>query len=72
MTRTTCDICGKLITDNRERWLVSIQSAVGVNVLKYGQKNCELTICDVCQDCADSIYNYVQTLKITLDKSTEL
>ena len=38
MTRTTCDICGELITDNRERWLVLIQSAVGVKVLKYGQK----------------------------------
>lgn len=39
MTKTTCNICGNLITDNRENWLVSIQSHVGVKALKYYQEN---------------------------------
>ena len=71
MTRTTCDICGKLIIDSREKWLVSIQSTVGIKALKCGQENYDLTVCDVCQDCTGSIYHYIQALKKSLDKSAE-
>ncbi len=71
MTKTTCDICGNLITDGRENWLVSIQSHVGVRALQYDQKNYETTIGDVCSDCANSIYHYIEGLKKPLDKSTE-
>lgn len=50
MTKTTCDICGNLITDSRENWLVSIQSHVGERALKYYQENYETTVGDVCSD----------------------
>ena len=71
MTKTTCDICGNLITDRREDWLVSIQSHVGAKLLKYYQENYEITVEDVCSDCANSIYHYIEGLKKPLDKSTE-
>ena len=71
MTKRLCDICGKLITDNRENWLVSIQSHVGVKALKYRQENYETTVGDVCSDCANSIYHYIKGLKKPIDKSTE-
>lgn len=71
MTKTTCDICGNLITDSRENWLVSIQSHVGIKALKYYQENYETTVGDVCSDCANSIYHYIEGLKKPLDKSTE-
>ena len=44
MTKTTCDICGNLITDSRENWLVSIQSHVGERALKYYQENYETAV----------------------------
>ena len=69
MTKTTCDICGNLITDSRENWLVSIQSHVGEKALKYDQENYETTVGDVCSDCASSIYHYIEGLKKPLDKS---
>lgn len=71
MTKTTCDICGNLITDSRENWLVSIQSHVGERALKYCQENYETTVGDVCPYCASSIYYYIEGLKKPLDKSTE-
>ena len=71
MTKTTCDICGKLITDSRENWLVSIQSHVGERALNYYQENYETTVGDVCSDCANSIYHYIEGLKKPLDKSIE-
>ena len=71
MTKTTCDICGNLITDSRENWLVSIQSHVWVRALQYDQENYETIIGDVCSDCANSIYHYIEGLKKPLDKSTE-
>lgn len=71
MTKTTCDICGKLITDSRDNWLVSIQSHVGERALKYNQENYETAVGDVCQDCANSIYHYIEGLKKPLDRSME-
>lgn len=53
MTKTICDICGNLITDSRENWLVSIQSHVGEKALKYYQKklrnNCWRRMLRLCQ-----------------------
>lgn len=71
MRTTTCDICGKRIEDSREDWILSLDPIVGVKALKYDQDDYSLCIGDVCSDCANSIYHYIEGLKKPLDKSTE-
>lgn len=60
MRKTICDVCGKEITDFRESWNVSISSNVGTRALRYNQTDYSLCLCDVCQDCTNSIYHYIK------------
>ena len=64
MTKLLCNICGKEITKNENRYNITIDSPS--MRAKY------LTVIpDVCSDCANSIYYYIEGLKKPLDKSTE-
>lgn len=63
MRKTICDVCGKEITDFRESWNVSISSNVNARALGYDQTDYSLCLCDVCQDCANSIYHYIKGLQ---------
>lgn len=71
MRITTCDICSKRIENSREDWILSLDPIVGVKALKYDQDDYSLCIGDICSDCANSIYRYIEGLKKPLDKSTE-
>ena len=64
MTKRLCDICGKEIIGLRDRYSVSIYNdCVQAEYFKVVE--------DVCSDCANSIYYYIEGLKKPLDKSTE-
>ena len=64
MTKRLCDICGKEIINDENEYNISIDSPS--MRAKY------LTVIpDVCSDCANSIYHYIEGLKKHLDKSTE-
>ena len=60
MTKHLCDICGKEIinNENESEYLTVLPKYITV-------------IPDVCSDCANSIYHYIEGLKKPLDKSTE-
>ena len=64
MTKRICDICGKEIIGLRDRYSVSIDN-------DYVQAEYFKVVEDVCSDCANSIYHYIEGLKKPLDKSTE-
>ena len=64
MTKRLCDICGKEIIGLRDRYSVSIDN-------DYVQAEYFKVVEDVCSDCANSIYHYIEGLKKPLDKSTE-
>ena len=64
MIKRLCDICGKEIIGLRDRYSVSIDNdCVQAEYFKVVE--------DVCSDCANSIYYYIEGLKKSLDKSTE-
>ena len=64
MTKLLCDICGKEIAKTEIGYNITIDSPS--MRAKY------LTVVpDVCSDCANSIYHYIEGLKKPLDKSTE-
>ena len=64
MTKLLCNICGKEITKNENRYNITIDSpSMRAKYLAV--------IPDVCSDCANSIYYYIEGLKKPLDKSTE-
>ena len=64
MTKRLCDICGKEIIGLRDRYSVSIDNdCVQAEYFKVVE--------DVCSDCANSIYFYIEGLKKPLDKSME-
>ena len=64
MIKRLCDICGKEIVSIKDRYSVSIDNdCVKVEYFKVVE--------DVCSDCANSIYHYIEGLKKSLDKSTE-
>ena len=64
MTKRLCDICGKEIINDENTYNISIDSPS--MRAKY------LTVIpDVCSDCANSIYHYIEGLKKPLDKSME-
>ena len=64
MTKRLCDICGKEIPKTENVYNITIDSPL--MRAKY------LTVIpDVCSDCANSIYHYIEGLKKPLDKSTE-
>ena len=62
MTKRLCDICGKEIVSIKDRYAVSIDNdCVKAEYFKVVE--------DVCSDCANSIYHYIEGLKKPLDKS---
>ena len=64
MTKRLCDICGTEIINLRDRYSVSIDN-------DFAQARYFKVYGDVCSDCANSIYHYIEGLKKLLDKSTE-
>lgn len=64
MTKRVCDICGKEIAKTEIGYNITIDTpsmrAKYITVLP-----------DVCSDCANSIYHYIEGLKKPLDKSME-
>lgn len=64
MTKRLCDLCGKEIISIKDRYSVSINNdCVQAEYFKVVE--------DVCSNCANSIYHYIEGLKKPLDKSTE-
>lgn len=66
-----CDVCGNRVGDYREHWRLSMFRASEQRIFKIGQKDCTLSFEDVCQDCADKIYQSVMSIK-TLDNHTSI
>ena len=65
MTKRLCDICGKEIISGGDKYTISIDSP-------FTRAKYFTIMSDVCSDCANSIYHYIEGLKKPLDKSTEL
>lgn len=63
MTKRFCDMCGKEIAFTIDKYSISIN---GRSDAKYST-----AITDVCSDCVNSIYHYIEGLKKPLDKSIE-
>lgn len=64
MTKRLCDICGKEIPKTENGYNIIIDSP--------SMRPKYLAVMpDVCSDCANSIYHYIEGLKKPLDKSTE-
>ena len=62
MIKRLCDICGKKIIGLRDRYSVSIDNdCVQAEYFKVVE--------DVCSNCANSIYHYIEGLKKPIDKS---
>lgn len=62
MTKRLCDICGKEIVNDENEYNISIDSpSMRAKYLAV--------IPDVCSDCANSIYYYIEGLKKPLDES---
>nr|DAD70793.1 MAG TPA: protein of unknown function DUF4428 [Siphoviridae sp. ctKcB20] len=64
MTKRLCDICGKEITKPENEYNISIDSS-------FMRAKYLTVITDVCSDCANSIYHYIEGLKRPLSKSIE-
>ena len=64
MTKRLCDICGNEIVNDESKYNISIDSP-------FMRAKYLAVIPDVCSDCANSIYHYIEELKKPLDKSTE-
>lgn len=64
MTKRLCDLCGKEIIKTENGYNITIDNPC--MRAKY-----LVVIPDVCSDCANSIYHYIEGLKKPLDKSTE-
>lgn len=64
MTKRLCDICGKEITNDGDRYNISIDNP-------FVRAQYLTVMPDVCSDCANSIYHYIKGLQKPLDKSTE-
>ena len=61
MTKRLCDICGKEIVSIKDRYSVSIDN-------DYVKAEYFKVVEDVCSDCANSIYHYIEGLKKPLDQ----
>ena len=64
MTKRFCDLCGKEIIFTRDKYSVSVNNT-------HSDAKYSTGVSDVCSDCANSIYHYIEGLKKPLDKSTE-
>ena len=56
MTKRFCDICGKEIINDENEYNISIDSP-------FMRAKYLTVIPDVCSDCANSIYRYIEGLK---------
>ena len=56
MTKRLCDICGKEIINDENEYNISIDSP-------FMRAKYITVIPDVCSDCANSIYHYIEGLK---------
>ena len=56
MTKRLCDICGKEIINDENEYNISIDSP-------FMRAKYLTVIPDVCSDCANSIYHYIEGLK---------
>ena len=64
MTKRLCDICGKEIVSIKDRYSVSIDNdCVKAEYFKVVE--------DVCSDCANSIYHYIEGLKVQEEKERD-
>ena len=59
MTKRLCDICGKEIINDENEYNISIDSP-------FMRAKYLTVIPDVCSDCANSIYHYIEGLKSLL------
>lgn len=64
MTKRVCDLCGKEIVFTIDKYSAAVYND------RPGAKY-STSVPDVCSDCANSIYHYIEGLKKPLDKSTE-
>lgn len=71
MTKHLCDICGKEIINNENEYNITIDSPSMTSEYLTVLPKYITVIPDVCSDCANSIYHYIEGLKKPLDKSTE-
>ena len=62
MTKRLCDICGKEIINDENEYNISIDSP-------FMRAKYLTVIPDVCSDCTNSIYHYIEGLKKSLSKS---
>lgn len=62
MTKRICDICGKEIIKTENGYNITIDNP-------YMRAQYLTVIPDVCSDCANSIYHYIEGLKKSIDKS---
>ena len=61
MTKRLCDLCGKEITTPENEYNISIDSP-------FMRAKYLTVIPDVCSDCDDSIYHYIEGLKKPLQE----
>ena len=60
MTKRFCDICGKEIMFTKDRYSISIENA------RSSDAEYSMSATDVCSDCTNSIYHYIEGLKSLL------
>lgn len=70
MIKQLCDLCGKEIINGENKYNISIDSPY-FSIDNPTRTKYLTVIPDVCSDCANSIYHYIEGLKKPLDKSTE-
>lgn len=73
MIKRLCDLCGKEIINTENKYKISVDSSVNnIDIDNPSMIPKYLTVIpDVCSDCANSIYHYIEGLKRPLDKSIE-
>ena len=72
MIKRLCDICGKEIISDGNKYKITIESHSMTSEYLTALPKYITVIPDVCSDCANSIYHYIEGLKKPLDKLTEL
>lgn len=62
-TQIICDVCGNRVSDYREHWKMSMFRVSEQRIFKLDQKDCAISFGDVCQNCAEKIYQSVMSIK---------
>lgn len=60
MTKTICDICGKIILDVQDDYSLTLVPRRGLRNFPAWQKNYSVNYEDVCEDCARTICCYIK------------